>query len=152
APLSGRAFAVAIQSDGKIVIAGDAPIASSQSDFADLLVARFNANGTLDAGFGNAGRRTLDVGIRTNLARSLVLLPDGRIVVAGDPFGTDANDGTAVVRLDANGNLDNTFGTGGTVAIDARVGRGLALQPDGKLLLVGPSTVLATSQFALMRL
>jgi uncharacterized delta-60 repeat protein len=150
--VSGRAFAVAIQDDGKIVIAGDAPVTRGQSDFADLLLARFNADGTLDAGFGIGGARVLDVGAGTNLARNLLLLADGHIVVAGDPFGSNANDRTAVVRFDSRGSLDNTFGTGGAVVIDGRLGRGLALQPDGKLLLVGASTVLATSEFAMMRL
>lgn len=153
----GRAYAVAVQEaategERKIVVAGDAPVDGDANDFGDVLVARFNADGSLDASFGDDGVSVGDVTGSTDLARNLVLLPDGDIVVAGDPFGTNASDGTAVVRLNANGTLDGDFGTGGIVRINERVGRGLARQVDGKLLLVGASSVIATSQFATMRL
>lgn len=147
-----RAFAVAVQSDGKIVVAGDAFVANNPNDFGDAMVARFNADGGIDSSFGDAGQRVIDITDGTDLARSLVLQPNGAIVIAGDPFGSDPDDRTGLARFDANGDLDSTFGAGGRLILSNRIGRGLALQPDGKLLLVGPSSVLATSQFAMTRL
>ena len=150
APL-GRAFAVAIQPDGKIVIAGDFPV-DNPNDHGDVMVARFNADGSPDLGFGNTGSRVFDVNAGTNAARNLVIQPDGSIVVAGDPIGNNTGDETAVARLDASGNLDGSFGSGGKLVIStARLGRGLALQSDGKLLLAGGTSTYPSS-FALMRL
>ncbi len=141
-----------MQPDGKIVVAGDAFVPGNPNDVGDALVARYNSDGSIDTSFGDAGQRVIDIAVGTDLARNLVLQPNGAIVIAGDPFGSDPDDRTGVARFDANGNLDSSFGTGGKVILSSRIGRGLALQPDGKLLLVGPSSVLATSQFAMTRL
>jgi uncharacterized delta-60 repeat protein len=150
--IRSRAFAVAVQPDGKIVVAGDAFVPGNPNDVGDALVARYNSDGSIDTSFGDAGQRVIDITVGTDLARNLVLQPNGAIVIAGDPFGSDPDDRTGVARFDANGNLDSSFGAAGKVILSSRIGRGLALQPDGKLLLVGPSSVLATSQFAMTRL
>ncbi len=156
----GNAHAVAIQPDGRIVVAGDVSI-SNGADFANFAVARYNVNGTLDPSFGSAGQLTTDFGGGTNTARNIVLQANGAMVVSGEPFGTfTGSDHTDVVRYDPTGNPDPSFGTGGKVTLNnARVGEGLALQGDGKLVLAGtldvtvppvfPGTV---TEFALMRL
>ena len=148
----GRAFAIAVQSDGRILIAGDTLISGNPNDAADLLIARFEPDGRLDASFGVGGQRVLNVAGRADLARNLAVLPDGDIIVAGDPFGSEPTDRTAVVRLDASGALDAAFGANGVVILNHRMGRGLTVQPDGKLLLVGPSSVAGVSEFAMTRL
>jgi uncharacterized delta-60 repeat protein len=156
----GNAYAIAIQSDGKIVVAGDVPI-SSGADFADFVLARYNINGTLDAGFGSGGQVTTDIGGGTNTARNIVLQPNGAIVVSGEPFGTfTGSDHTDVVRYQSNGNPDATFGAGGKLMLNgARVGEGLALQGDGKFVLVGnvdvsvpPALPGSVTEFAVRRL
>ena len=144
----GRAFAVAIQPDGKIVVAGVAP---ATQDFA---LARYNADGRLDASFGIGGQLTTDIAGGFNLAGNIVLQSNGAIVVSGKPIGTSAAlDHTDLVRYDRSGNLDTSFGAGGKVTLNgALVGEGLALQRDGKLVLVGSAGVGTTSVFEVMRL
>jgi uncharacterized delta-60 repeat protein len=154
--VAGNAYAIDIQPDGKIVVAGEVPLGSS-TDFSDFAVARYNANGTLDSTFSSDGKLTTDVGAGTNTARNIVLQPNGAIVVSGEPFGAFTGSlRTDVVRYDVNGALDPAFGTGGVLTLSgARVGEGLALQGE-KLVLVGSIEVgvapAISSQFAVRRL
>jgi uncharacterized delta-60 repeat protein len=73
------AYSVALQPDGKIVAAGEAFIAGGR----DFALARYNSNGTLDASFGTGGMATADFASPNDLATSLAVQPDGRIVAAG---------------------------------------------------------------------
>ncbi len=154
--VNGRAHAVAIQSDGKIVVAGEFSFDSDVTgEGSDITVARFNSNGTLDLGFGGSGTGQLasDIAGRQNTARQIVLQPDGRIVVSGTPVAAQHTD---MMRLTTAGLPDFSFGGAGKLTIlGSDVGQGLALQPDGKFVLVG--TVVnpmapATSRFLLRRL
>ncbi|HKS54035.1 MAG TPA: Calx-beta domain-containing protein [Steroidobacteraceae bacterium] len=153
----GRAFDVAVLPDGRIVIAGDSPVANNPNDFGDFLLARFQANGLLDTTFGTLGSVVHDMSSRTDLARNIVVQPNGALVVSGDPFGSDPARRTSVARYDADGHLDATFAGGGKLVLaGAYVGRGLALQNDGRLVLVGTVPVLNVqndfTHFAVMRL
>ena len=159
--VNGRAFAVAIQDDGKIVVAGEFTFDSTNgNDFGDFTVARFETNGNLDASFGSSGTGQIvtDIGLSTNAAQNLVLQSDGAIVVSGKPQGSTAGfDHTDAVRYNANGSIDDSFGGDGKVILPGMaVGEGLALQGDGKLVLVGSVETAvppATSiEFAVMRL
>ena len=151
-PVVGRAWAVAVQADGKIVVAGDQYIGNRQFDFGDILVARYDANGSLDAGFAAGGSQVFDVANGTDQARNVLIQPDGKIVVSGVPIQNTGVEPTVLARLEANGTFDSTFGSGGKLIIStARIGHGLALQADGKLLLAG-GTLGFPSSFALMRL
>jgi uncharacterized delta-60 repeat protein len=152
AAVAGHIFAMAIQPDGKIVVAGQSLVSGNAADLADMLVARFHADGSLDSSFGVAGSMVFDVTSGTDLVRNIVLLPDGSMVVAGENNSSDPADQTGVAKLTADGTLDASFGTGGRLSfVAANVGQGLALQPDGKLLLAGGTTSFPSS-FALMRL
>ncbi len=154
--VNGIGRAVAIQPDGKIVVAGEFSFESNiTGEGSDITVARFNSNGTLDLGFGGSGTGQLasDIGGRLNTARQLVLQPDGRIVVSGTPVGVLHTD---LMRFNANGLPDNSFGSSGKLTIlGSDLGQGLSLQADGKLVLVGtvvnPASP-ATSRFLLRRL
>jgi len=151
-PVAGRAWSVAMQADGKIVVAGDQYVANRLADFGDVLVARYNSDGTLDTGFASGGSQVFDVTNSTDQARSVLIQPDGKIVVSGVPIENNGTEPTAVARLNSNGSFDSTFNSGGKLAINtARIGYGLALQPDGKLLLAG-STMGFPGSFALVRL
>ena len=163
--VNGQAYAVAIQPDGKIVLAGEFSFDStSGSDFSDFTVARFNANGSLDTSFGigGSGQVATDIGTHTNSARNIVLQPDGGIVVSGGIAkvisSAQTPDGhTDIVRYTSNGSLDASFGVGGKLTLASQlVGEGLARQGDGKFVLVGSvaigSGVTASTDFALMRL
>jgi len=104
-----NASAVAIQPDGRIVVAGSTRFGDS-----DFAVARFNTNGTLDSTFGPSGIRTTDFSGGNDRADSLVIQPDGRILLAGSAT-VNGNVGFALVRYNSNGSLDNTFDGDGRV-------------------------------------
>jgi len=150
----GRGYAVAVQPDGAILVGGEAVRTDSATDFSDLLLARFQPDGTLDAGFGVDGVVVTDVNDGTNTLRNLVPLPDGTIVVSGEPFGDfEGSDHTDIARFGPAGQLDETFGTGGVLVLPGwLVGEGLAVQADGRLVLAGRSMDASGSTFAVMRL
>ena len=130
------AGAVALQSDGKIVVAGFTQKASSDSDFA---LARYNTDGSLDTTFGSGGKVTTDFSGASDGADAVALQSDGKIVAAG---GTSSSD-FALVRYNRDGSLDPTFGSGGKVTTDFTPGgnfgfaSALALQSDGKIVVAG---------------
>jgi uncharacterized delta-60 repeat protein len=136
---SSLGTAVALQPDGKIVVAGPG------GNFEDFAIARLNPNGGADPSFAGSGEKLIDVG-GEDYAAALVLQPNGKIVIVG------SNDGdVAAVRLQPDGSLDPAFGGSGTVFLDFgsnEFGKGVALQPDGKLVVVGftvsgPDVILA---------
>jgi uncharacterized delta-60 repeat protein len=136
--------------DGRIVIAGHTrplhpPLHHLENP--DFALARLNPDGSFDGGFGKDGRVTTDFAGHMDLAYTLIAQPDGKVVAAGEtrpkisPTGFDF----ALVRYLADGRLDPTFGERGKVITDIKGlrpddhARGLALQPDGRLVLVGVS-------------
>ena len=151
----GTAHAVALQPDGKIVLAGVAPSPSTGSDFA---LARYLPNGTLDTTFGGDGRVITDFG-GDDIAIAVTLQPDGKIVVAGRATTNPATGHTdfALARYLPNGTLDTTFGGDGRVTTaffeDHATAGGVVLQPDGKIVATGEANNLSTGNrdFALAR-
>ena len=124
--------------DGKLVLAG---VAELTNGFQDIALARFNADGTPDATFGNGGKATLDIGGSHDFASGLIQQAGGKLVIAG---GTISGSQYRLVfaRFNADGTLDTTFGTGGTTLVDFGGGseswaNDIAQQPDGKLVAVG---------------
>ena len=143
-------FAVALQPDGRIVLAGQTYNGSDD----DVALVRYNANGTADASFGSGGIVTTGIGSSHDQANAIALQPDGRIIVAGQSF-TGASYDFALVRYAANGSLDPTFGSGGKVTTgigsDNEFGAGVALQPDGRIVVAGPSNTSTDADFAVAR-
>lgn len=143
-----KAYAVTIQADGKIDVSGYAVGADGNRD---LLVARYNTNGTLDSGFGGGkGYVTFDIdGAASQTderATSLVIQPDGKIVAAGyfyHPTAVQTPDNNVLVtRFNTDGTLDNTFGTGGFKMGSAPSGHtqwgyAVALESDGSIIVGG---------------
>lgn len=134
-----RATSVARQPDGKIVVAGivKTPTASPFILNDDFLVARFLADGSLDSSFANSGMLVREIGTSTDTASAVAVLTNGKILVAGSSTGL----GFAVIRCLPDGTLDSSFGSAGisTAFVGTSGGslRGMALQSDGKILLVG---------------
>lgn len=152
-PFAGKgagANAVAVQPDGKIVVAGFAFAANGiDSDFA---VARYNGDGSLDDSFGDHGIATADVGGENDDATGLALQSDGKIVLAGDSGPTGEDVGLA--RFLPNGTLDPTFGNLGTSDTKLGLGvdvNGVGLQSGGGILIAGStfSTVSHSRDFLL---
>jgi uncharacterized delta-60 repeat protein len=150
----GRLYAVAVQPDGRLVVAGGRDIPDGTVDFSDLVVARFEPDGTLDTSFGDRGVVVADVDGVTNTLRELAILPDGRILSSGESVGSfEGSERTDLIRLMPDGSLDPTFGAGGTLGIDtARVGEGMAVQPDGRIVLTGRVLLGTETQLETLRL
>lgn len=133
---SDQAVDVAIQGDGKIVIAGNALVGST----ADFLIARLNSDGGRDASFGTAGLVTTPFGTLQDFARAVVIQLDGAIVAAGQASSSTASD-FGLVRVLSDGTFDSSFGGGGALIVDffgsSDAARALALQPDGKIVAAG---------------
>jgi uncharacterized delta-60 repeat protein len=149
-----QAFAVVIQKDGKIVVAGGAAFDTPNGDGIDFALARYEADGSLDKSFNVVGWLTTSIA-RVGQAQNLALLEDGALLVSGPlALGPDTNfDHTGLARCDASGTLDPRFGVGGMLVLPyLRTGEGLALQGDGKLVLAGAGRPGSSSDFALLRL
>src|SRR5438046_8550413 len=134
------AYAVAIQADGKLVVIGATYINNEFSD-EDFAVARYNPDGTLDETFGVGGKMQTDFPDLAAVASSVVIQPDGKIVVAGAAFPLFTFLGDfKVVRYNSNGSLDTSFGDGGIVTTTFPEGSyafDVALQADGKIIAAG---------------
>ncbi len=147
---SDNAYGIALQTDGKIVVAGSATT-SFNSDFA---LVRYNTNGTLDTSFGTGGKVTTPIGSAADTANAVALQADGKLVVAGYSNNGTYND-FALVRYNSDGNLDSTFGTGGKVTTPVDSGHsyayGIVIQQDGKIVLAGYSYNSSNEDFALVR-
>lgn len=145
--------AIALQPDGKIVAAGF----SFTAHIFDFSVVRYNSNGTLDTSFGNGGKVLTDLQNNDDEALAMVIQPDGKIVLAGFTADSNFDLDFAMVRYQANGSLDTSFGNDGKVITDFDgsddQGFSLIRQPDGKLIAGGfaidPKT--SESNFALVR-
>jgi uncharacterized delta-60 repeat protein len=143
---SSQALAVAIQSDGKIVVTG---VATDASDLDELLVARFNTNGTLDSSFGTGGVLLTQLGGGSTAESEgidLTIQTNGQIVIGG--WATDASSHGAfmVARLNPNGTLDASFANAGVYTNQLSTASGssifsevyaVALQPNGEIVATG---------------
>jgi uncharacterized delta-60 repeat protein len=130
----GRSAAttVALQPDGKIVVAGDEYPGSG-------FLTRFNTDGSVDASFGTDGIST----VSTISPSALLMQPGGKLLLvgtyAGDPFSVPYDPRLALARFNADGSLDSTFGTKGVVTStfggsDFAV---TAAEQEGKILVAG---------------
>jgi uncharacterized delta-60 repeat protein len=149
---SDRAFAVVVQpADGKIILAGGSGGGNFDSHFA---VSRFTPAGVLDPTFGGTGTIVTDIPGSYEEAQDAVLQPDGKLVVVGyvSPAGVYPTvNNFALVRYNANGSLDTSFGYQGFVITDFGgndSAERVALQPDGRIEVVGSGvgTTLSTSR------
>ncbi len=144
-----NAFAAALQSDGKILMAGASCSSFSNCDFA---MVRFNTNGTMDNSFGINGVATAGIGLGLEEVRSIGIQSDGKIVVAGT---TNGGSDVALARFTTVGTLDNTFDVDGKVVTPVGsgndFGRSVALQADGKILVAGTRETGTKADFFVLR-
>lgn len=140
----GSASAVTIQSDGKIVVAGDSGDAYTN----DFTAIRYNTDGSLDPSFSSDGIATADVG-GFDIANSVAIQADGAILVGGHEWGS-----FAVARFLPNGALDSSFAGDGVLTDHPGYdGRSVAVQADGTILIGGDTADCCgdPSDFALSR-
>ena len=147
-------IAMALQSDGKIVVA------SGETSF---VIARFNTDGSIDNTFGTDGVTITDIDPNArDLAKDLVILPDNRIVVVGEKGNSFAGETFlgpefAIVRYTEGGRLDLSFGDMGIVTTSpftdthgVQIGSGasaVVVQPDGKLVVAGGHFAFALARY-----
>ena len=132
---------LAVQSDGKLVWAGEAT--ASNGTGSTFAVVRFNANGTLDQGFGAGGLATTTFPVfnaSVQGAQTVLIQPDGKILVGGEnitgnPSGTSRAPETfgALARFNADGSIDTSFGTGGQVQVGNSDFTALGLDASGDI-------------------
>jgi uncharacterized delta-60 repeat protein len=140
------ARAIAIQPDGKIVLAGTAG--------EDIALARYLPDGSLDPTFGTLGRAVTNLGFK-DVANGVALTPAGGIVVAGYTIGTKLNNDFLLVRYGPNGDLDRGFGTLGVVKTDLGSGddfaENLTVDAAGRIVVVGRAASPTIVDMALAR-
>ena len=135
--------AVAVASDNSVVAAGE----TDETGPSHVGVMRFTSDGTLDAGFASGGRLDIDGAASptaNSAAHALWIQPDGKVVIAGYAGGTSNND-VLVVRLNANGTLDQTFADHGIARTPIGAGEDIAnavmVQPDGRIVVAGSAVM-----------
>jgi len=149
-----EAHAVALAPGGKVVVAGWAYNAVGADE--DMGIVRYRSDGVLDTSFNHGGIKSLSFGDGTDHAYAVIAQPDGKVVVAGSTL-TDHFE-MSVARLTVDGSLDRTFSGDGLrhIPLPDNGGEifGMALQPDGRILLAGYAVVPypAVYDFAVVRL
>ena len=142
--LIDEAQAVAVQFDGKVLVAGSA--STDNTPGGDFLLARLNTDGSLDSSFGTGGLVRVDFGGEDGI-EDILIQPNGKIVVGGwtEVLNQPGTADFALARFNTNGTPDNTFGTNGRVVTDFANSEdrihALAIQSDNKIVAVGRGTV-----------
>ncbi len=134
---------MALQNDGRIVVAGNVMIGSTPSRF---LLARYNTDGSLDAGFAQGGILVIAVGPDAGAARSVAIDQQGRIVAAGwcyQPGGQPMHEEMAIVRVNNDGALDASFDGDGirTLAAGPNCEASSVVVTDDDRILVGGTSI-----------
>ena len=128
---------IAIQSDGKIVLAGW----SFNGTYDKFAVVRYDNTGTLDASFGTGGIVTTSIGTLNDGARAVSIESTGKIIVVGFSRNSLNKNTIAVVNYNSNGTLNTTFGTGGKtitqIGSSHADAKAVVLQTDGKIIAAG---------------
>lgn len=141
---SGDVNAVAVQSDGKIIVGG---IFFTARGTTQNYIARLNTDGTLDTSFNTGGTVGMDSSVN-----AVAIQPDGKIVVGGSFTTARGTTQNYITRLNTDGTVDTGFNTGGTVGVDAAV-NAVAIQSDGKIVIGGNfTTARGTTQNRIARL
>ncbi len=138
--------ALAVGPNGSIYVAGNA---DDSGNHQAMSVLRFGAGGALDTSFGSMGIRRLQLGgtgpERRSYANTVLVQPDGKVILIGSSESDSLHRQLAIVRLNTDGSLDTSFGTGGIDLLQFATsttsvytyGASAALTPDGKLIVAG---------------
>jgi len=141
---------VTVQADSKILLGGYSFIGSN--DVSVFALVRYHTDGSLDTGFGGDGKVTTDFRYWAQ-GNSVTVQADGKILLGGYA-NIGSTDDFALVRYNANGSLDKSFGGDGRVTTDLghqEYGMSVTVQANGKILLGGSSHNGSNNDFALIR-
>lgn len=145
----------ALQPDGKIIAGGwlcNNPTRFDQA-FADMVLVRYNADGSLDTSFAGTGMRVVDIGDADN-CHAIEIFDAGQIVAAGNT-GSRPDSKHAIIRLNNNGTLDESFADKGKLITDFSGGDDvlteMMLQSDGRIVTAGYSISQSQKNFTLAR-
>jgi uncharacterized delta-60 repeat protein len=148
--------AVAVQVDGKLIVAGRSRTELGPINYS-FAVVRYNPNGSLDTTFNGIGKVVTGFPGQSAYTTSMAIQPDGKIVVAGSLAGSSPADGVVglIIRYNQNGSLDTTFNETGIVTTPV-VGPftrlyAVKLQADGKIVAAGETDNNLQSDFAMFR-
>lgn len=140
--------AAAMQSDGKIIAAGNT------DGTTDFMLARYNTDGTLDASFGNGGVVITDIGSQTDFLNAVIVTPGGKII-AGGSANINGHNHFALAQYTSSGAIDNLFGTNGILLTDFNGSSAslssLTLQPNGRIIASGVCFASGNADIALSR-
>jgi uncharacterized delta-60 repeat protein len=145
-------YGMAIQSDGKLVLAGESTDSGNfEYDFAMI---RLNINGTVDSSFGIAGQVLTDFSGSYDRCNAIVIQHwDGKIILGGNSNGSASD--FALARYNTNGSLDHSFDFDGKLITDFaavnEVIQSIAIQPDRKIVALGYTQPSGSSDFAIAR-
>jgi uncharacterized delta-60 repeat protein len=152
---SDKANAVAVQSDGKLVVVGQGGSNTSSAQLAQ--VARFNTNGSIDTSFGVGGKIVFGFGNTDAPLLGVAVQPNGKLVLVGSRYepGT-SNNASLIIRLLSNGSFDETFAPGGFTLgvpnISESQSTGIGLLADGKILVGQIFKIAGQNRPAVLRL
>jgi len=142
--------AIAIQSDGKIVVVGN----THNGVNSDFGMTRYNTDGSLDNTFGIGGKVITDFANGNDAANSVIIQTDGKIILIGQATITTYYD-FALARYNLNGTLDTTFGVNGITTTSIGSGNDFgnagSIQPDGSIVVAGTIDYGSGSRIALTR-
>ncbi len=146
------AYAIAIQSDGKILVGGQAG-STGNLNFA---VIRLSTSGALDDSYGAGGIMTANFNNQDDIVRAMALDSNGKLVVTGPSTSLTGNMRFAVVRFNTDGSLDTSFDTDGKATYQPvseadNDAYAIAIQSNGKIVVAG-GTVSGSYQFSVMRI
>lgn len=144
---------MAVQADNKLIVAGY----SYNGQNYDFLLTRYLPNGNLDNSFSADGKIIIAFGTGNDEAHAIALQKDGKILVGGFTEGANHETQFAVIRLTAQGNLDQTFNKTGKLSIDLSPDgnetiKAIKVQGDGKIILAGDAFNGMNNDFALVRI
>ncbi len=135
-----HARSVVIQNDGKILAAGTTADPQLHSLMA---IARYNSDGTLDPSFSNDGKLSIDFGMSSSCT-SMKQLPDGKFLLSGFVAITNSLSNIALVRVNEDGTVDETFGDQGLKIISTNYslsGESMVINEEGKIIIAGYAVI-----------
>jgi uncharacterized delta-60 repeat protein len=136
-----NAYSVAIQNDGKIIVAGASYDTVNITMGKNLMLIRYNADGSMDNSFGTGGKVITEVTNQADIAYAVTIQSNGKIVTVGQSSDGVSNFQIILTRYNTNGSLDTTFDHDGLVttniASEHEFGEAIALQADGNIVIAG---------------